>query len=145
MTVSARIWSCWSLSRLAYHGDLRSLDYVSCFSLRFSRALAASCVLYNRTEHSQGFSICLILICIYWPFFGLVSFCSLRSFRLFCFGRFVLLFRAQYLQNHKWLLGNELRQISDSQHQIKHGFLKSYGKLEMCFICGADTNLSSGI
>ena len=26
--------------------------------LHFFRALAASCVLYNRTEHSQGFSIC---------------------------------------------------------------------------------------
>ena len=26
----------------------------------FFRALAASCVLYNRTEHSQGFSICNI-------------------------------------------------------------------------------------
>ena len=25
---------------------------------------------------------------------------------------------------------------------MKHGFLKSYGMLEMCFICGADTNLS---
>ena len=35
-----------------------TLDYVSCFSLHFFRALAASCVLYNRTEHSQGFSIC---------------------------------------------------------------------------------------
>ena len=28
------------------------------FSLHLFRALAASCVLYNRTEHSQGFSIC---------------------------------------------------------------------------------------
>ena len=35
-----------------------TLDYVSCFSLHFFRALAASCVLYNRTEHSRGFSIC---------------------------------------------------------------------------------------
>ena len=35
-----------------------TLDYVSCFSLHFFRALAASCVLYNRTEHIQGFSIC---------------------------------------------------------------------------------------
>ena len=33
-------------------------DYVSCFSPHFSRALAASCVLYNRTESNQGFSIC---------------------------------------------------------------------------------------
>ena len=89
ITVSARIWSCWSLWRLAYHGDLGSLYCVSCFSLHFSRALAASCVLYNRTEHSQGFSICLILICIYWPFFGLVSFCSLRSFRFARFACFV--------------------------------------------------------
>ena len=37
-----------------------TLDYVSCFSLHFFHALAASCVLYNRTEHSQGFSICQI-------------------------------------------------------------------------------------
>ena len=35
-----------------------TLGYVSCFSLHFFRALAASCVLYNRTEHSQGFAIC---------------------------------------------------------------------------------------
>ena len=33
-------------------------DYVSCFLLQFFRALAASCVLYYRTKHSQGFSIC---------------------------------------------------------------------------------------
>ena len=31
---------------------------VLCFSLHIFRALAASCVLHNRTEHSQGFSIC---------------------------------------------------------------------------------------
>ena len=31
---------------------------VSCFSLHFFRALAASCVLYNRTEHSESLSIC---------------------------------------------------------------------------------------
>ena len=35
-----------------------TLDHVSCFSLHFFRALATSCVLNNRTEHSQGFSIC---------------------------------------------------------------------------------------
>ena len=35
-----------------------TLDYVSCFSLHSFRALAASCMLYNRREHSQGFSIC---------------------------------------------------------------------------------------
>ena len=35
-----------------------SETYVSCFSLHLFRALAASCVLYNRVEHSQGFSIC---------------------------------------------------------------------------------------
>ena len=41
-----------------------------------------------------------------------------------------------------WSIQNDLRQISESQHLIKHGFLKSYGKVEMCFICGAETNLS---
>ena len=42
-----------------YSGVIPSdLDYVSCFSLHFFRALAASCMLYNRTEHGQGFSIC---------------------------------------------------------------------------------------
>ena len=30
--------------------------YVSCFSLHFFPALAVSCVLYSRTEHSQVFS-----------------------------------------------------------------------------------------
>ena len=34
-----------------------TFDYVSCFSLQFFLALAASCMLYNRTEHSQCFSI----------------------------------------------------------------------------------------
>ena len=29
---------------------------------------------------------------------------------------------------------NELCQISESQHLLKHSFLKSYGKLEMRFI-----------
>ena len=38
-----------------------TLDYVSCFFLNFFRALAASWVLYNRTQHSQGFSICFII------------------------------------------------------------------------------------
>ena len=33
---------------------------------------------------------------------------------------------------------NELCQISESQHLLKHGFLKSSGKLEMCFVCGAN-------
>ena len=35
-----------------------TLDYVLYFSLHFFRALAASSVLYNSTEHSQGLSIC---------------------------------------------------------------------------------------
>ena len=30
-------------------------------STHLFRALATSCVLYNRTEHSQGFSICFII------------------------------------------------------------------------------------
>ena len=33
-------------------------NYVSCFFLHFFRAPAASCVLYIRTEHNQGFFIC---------------------------------------------------------------------------------------
>ena len=36
------------------------LDSVSCFLLHFFRALSLSCVLYNRTEQSQGFFICYI-------------------------------------------------------------------------------------
>ena len=35
-----------------------TFNYISCFSLHFFRALAASCVLNNRIEHSQSFSIC---------------------------------------------------------------------------------------
>ena len=35
-----------------------TLDYLSCFPLHFFQPLAASCVLYNRTKHSQGFFIC---------------------------------------------------------------------------------------
>ena len=34
-----------------------SLDYVLCFFLHFFHALTATCMLYNRTEHSQGLSI----------------------------------------------------------------------------------------
>ena len=37
---------------------LGAVIYVSCFSLHFFRALAASCMLHNRTKHGQGFSIC---------------------------------------------------------------------------------------
>ena len=33
----------------------KTLNYVSCFSLHFFRALTASCVPYNRTEHCQRF------------------------------------------------------------------------------------------
>ena len=44
----------------SYRDRYSLLDYVSGFSLHFFRALAASCVLYNRTEHSQGFSTCNI-------------------------------------------------------------------------------------
>ena len=39
-----------------YVGNLKDC-YVSRFSLHFIRAPAASCVLYNRAEHSQGFSV----------------------------------------------------------------------------------------
>ena len=35
----------------------KTLDYVLCFPLHFSRALPLSCVLYNGTEHSRGFFI----------------------------------------------------------------------------------------
>ena len=35
-----------------------TFDYVSCFPVHFFHALAASCMLYNRREHSQGFLIC---------------------------------------------------------------------------------------
>ena len=35
-----------------------SAIYKFSFPLHYICALAASCVLYNRTEHSQGFFIC---------------------------------------------------------------------------------------
>ena len=35
--------------------QLLQADYVSCFSLRFFRAQAESCMLWNRIEHSQDF------------------------------------------------------------------------------------------
>ena len=35
-----------------------TLDYASCFSRHFFRALVVCCVLYNRTEHRRGFSVC---------------------------------------------------------------------------------------
>ena len=37
-------------------GETRNV--VECFSVYFFRALVACCVLYNRTAHSQGLSIC---------------------------------------------------------------------------------------
>ena len=35
--------------------QLLQADNVSCFSLRFFRAQAESCMLWNRIEHSQDF------------------------------------------------------------------------------------------
>ena len=49
---------CWQVATEERKKWGETLNYVSCFSLHFFRALAASCVLYNRTEHSQSFSIC---------------------------------------------------------------------------------------
>ena len=43
---------------------LRDAD--ACFTLLFFRALTAFCVLYNRTEHSQDFSIFELLIARDW-------------------------------------------------------------------------------
>ena len=43
--------NAWGIQEVGRNTRLR-------LSLHFFRALAASCVLYNRTEHSQGFSIC---------------------------------------------------------------------------------------
>ena len=37
---------------------IEMLDYISCFPLHFFRALCASFVLWNRTEHNRGFSFC---------------------------------------------------------------------------------------
>ena len=50
-------WRTWEAAKaLKKRGE--ALDFVSCFPLHFFRALASSCVLYNRTDHSQSFSIC---------------------------------------------------------------------------------------
>ena len=48
-----------------------TLDCISCFPLHFFRTLAVSCVLYNRTEHSQGF-----LTFFNWKLFSLTRFKS---------------------------------------------------------------------
>ena len=48
-----RIWSNSS--------DRETLDYVWCFPLHFFRALASNCVLYNKTEQSQGFFISVFI------------------------------------------------------------------------------------
>ena len=52
-------------------------DYVVYFSLHFFRALAASCVLYDRIEHSQGFSIFLEFLA-----FWLAEWSQIMSFSL---------------------------------------------------------------
>ena len=49
-SVVKHLGSGWSTQEVGRNTRLR-LDY-------FFRALAASCVLYNRTEHSRGFFIC---------------------------------------------------------------------------------------
>ena len=55
----------WGIERIQYFKTNRESvavlysvvkHYVSCFSLHFFPALAVSCVLYSRTEHSQVFS-----------------------------------------------------------------------------------------
>ena len=49
--------STWDTARaLKKKGE--SLAYRLVFHLHFSHALATSCVLYNRTEHSRGVFIC---------------------------------------------------------------------------------------
>ena len=74
MKWTVRVWKVFTLSKIARlhtvikikHSQhscsiyivsylkkwVETLHYVSCFSLHFFRALAASCVLYNRTERS---------------------------------------------------------------------------------------------
>ena len=50
-------------TKLCIHAKRRYLRYYNASrdkTPHVFRALAASCVLYNRTEHSQGFSICNI-------------------------------------------------------------------------------------
>ena len=50
-------------TKLCKHAKRRYLRYYNVSrdkTPHFFRALAASCVLYNRTEHSQGFSICYL-------------------------------------------------------------------------------------
>ena len=50
-SVIKHLGSGWSTQEIGRNTRLR-------FSLHFFRALTASCVLYNRTEHIQGFYIC---------------------------------------------------------------------------------------
>ena len=63
--------ACAKSDHLATGGSTKLFKHAKCRYLRyynvsrdktphFFRALAASCVLYNRTEHNQGFSICNI-------------------------------------------------------------------------------------
>ena len=79
---------------------------------------------------------------IYWPFFFtcfvlLVSLVSFPSFR-FAVSSWVPSESQMDFGETTLSIRNELCQISASQHLLKHGFLKSSGKLEMCFVCGAN-------
>ena len=58
--------NAWGIERILYFKTIRESvavlcsvvkHYFSCFSLYFFPALAVSCVLYSRTEHTQVFSI----------------------------------------------------------------------------------------
>ena len=55
------MWQQENQTKLCQHARRRNLRYYNVSrdkTPHFFRALAASCVLYYRTEHSQGFSVC---------------------------------------------------------------------------------------
>ena len=57
----AGMWQQENQTKLCQHARRRNLRYYNVSrdkTPHFFRALAASCVFYYRTEHSQGFSVC---------------------------------------------------------------------------------------
>ena len=56
LTVLCSVVKHWETAR-ALKKLGQTFEHSSCFPLYFFRSLAATCVLYNRTEHNQGFFI----------------------------------------------------------------------------------------
>ena len=56
LEIESNVWRMYRI--LCYKTNREALTVLCSVLKHFFRVLAASCGLYNRTDHSQGFSIC---------------------------------------------------------------------------------------